>query len=361
MDKKTPLHQSHLDLKAKMGSYAGYEMPLEYAGTIPEHNGVRNDVGIFDVSHMGEFKLKGKDAKENLDNLLPCDVLNLKRERVRYTPMLNAKGGIVDDLLVYHLKDDEYLLVVNAANIDKDYKWIHRHLKGDVKLEDVSEDYGLIAVQGPKAKELIADIIPHEDIPTPFFSLKENAKFGDVSVLISRTGYTGSFGYEIYCKSEDTKYIWDKLLDVGTKYNVQACGLGSRDSLRLEAGLPLYGNDMEEHIDPLETGLGFSIKLDKEADFVGKKALLEKEHKNTRVGLKVLGRGIVRGGSDVFDGDKKVGVTTSGTKLPYVDFAGALAIIDKKHSELGRKLQVDVRGRKIDVEVVEAPFYKESK
>jgi len=361
MEKKTPLYDSHIALNAKMGPYAGYSMPLEYSDVNTEHNGVRNDVGMFDVSHMGEFNLVGKDAQKTLDLLLPCDILNLKVERVRYTPMLTETGGIIDDLLVYRLGEESYRLVVNAANIDKDYAWIEKHLIGDAKLENISDSIGLIALQGPKSKELIAELMPESDIPVPFFSLKEDAQLGDVKVLISRTGYTGSFGYEIYCDEKDTKYLWDLLLEKGKKYNIVPAGLVARDTLRLEAGLPLYGNDMDESIDPLETGIGFSVKLDKEADYIGKKALNTKEHKNTRVGLKVTGRGIVRGGSDVYDGDQKVGITTSGTKLPYVDFAGALAIVDKSVSELGKQLQVDVRGRKVDVEVIEAPFYKEPK
>jgi len=358
MEKKTPLYDAHISLNAKMGAYAGYSMPLQYSDVNTEHNAVRNDVGLFDVSHMGEFDLIGADAQKTLDVLLPGDILNLKVERVRYAPMLNENGGIIDDLLVYYLSENKYRIVVNAANIKKDFAWIEKHLIGDAKLTDISDNIGLIAVQGPKSKELIADLMDEADIPKPFFALKENVKLGEIEVLISRTGYTGSFGYEIYCKAEDTYYLWDTLMGAGAKYGVQPCGLVARDTLRLEAGLPLYGNDMNDEIDPLETGIGFSVKLNKETDFIGKKALLDKEHKNTRVGLKVVGRGIVRGESDVYDGDTKIGFTTSGTKLPYVDFAGALAIVDKEYSEIGKQLQVDVRGRRVDVEVIETPFYK---
>lgn len=361
MTKKTPLYDVHIALKAKMGPYAGFEMPLEYSNVKSEHLAVREKVGIFDVSHMGEVLLTGTDVSKTLDALLPCDILNLKENRVRYTPMLNENGGIIDDLLVYHMSENNYRLVINAANIDKDIAWMKQHLIGDTKLENISDEIGLIALQGPASKELLAELVPEKEIPKPFFSMVDGAHLGEIKVLISRTGYTGSFGYEIYCDAKDTEYVWSQLLEKGEKYGIEPCGLVARDTLRLEAALPLYGFEMTDEIDPIETGIGFAVKLSKDEDFIGKQALSEKEQTRVRVGLKVTGRGIVRGDSLVLIDDKEIGFTTSGTILPYVDGAYAMAIIDKNYSEIGTTLTASVRNRKIDVEVVPLPFYTESK
>lgn len=359
MEQKTPLYDVHVELGGKIVPFAGFLLPIQYSDITQEHMAVRERVGLFDVSHMGEVMLTGSDALATLQALLPNDFTNLKPGRVRYSPMLNENGGIVDDLIVYCFSPEKYKLVVNASNIEKDVNHMKKYLVGNTVLENISDKIGQVAIQGPKSKEVIASLLKEEEIPTVYYSFIDNVKLGNINVLISRTGYTGSFGYEIYCDAADTTYLWKTLMEAGKTHGIEPCALGCRDTLRIEAGMPLYGQEMTDHISPLETGLDFAVKLGKTEDFVGKKALESAgQPKKTRVGLKVIGRGIVRGESNVLAGDSPIGVTTSGTLLPYLNAAYAMAIIDKEHAAAGTKLDVDVRGRKIAVEIVELPFFK---
>ena len=359
MEQKTPLYDIHVELGGKIVPFAGFLLPIQYSDITQEHMAVRERLGLFDVSHMGEILLNGSDALATLQVLLPNDFANLKPGKVRYSPMLNENGGIVDDLLVYCKAPDSYMLVVNAANIEKDASHIKKYLVGNTTMDNISDKIGQVAIQGPKSKEVITSLFKEEDVPTAYYSFVEKAQLGNATVLISRTGYTGSFGYEIYCDAADTTYVWKTLLEAGKPHGIEPCGLGCRDTLRLEAGMPLYGQEMSDEISPYASGLGFSIKMGKTENFVGKKALQETGTGNkTRVGLKVTGRGIVRGESSVLAGDKEIGITTSGTLMPYLNAAYAMAIIDKEYAEVGTELNVNVRGRNIAVQVVDIPFYK---
>lgn len=358
MEKKTPLYDVHVALGGKIVPFAGYSLPIQYSDITHEHLSVRNKAGLFDVSHMGEILLSGKDALQTVNNLLPNEYSNLAIEKARYSPMLNKNGGIVDDLIVYRLGEQKYQLVVNGANVEKDAAWINQNLIGDTIMQNISDEIGQVALQGPASKEIIKSLCKDEDIPKAYFSFKENANVGGITCILSRTGYTGSFGYEIYCKAADTVLLWQTIMEAGKPHGLVPCGLGARDTLRIEACMPLYGNEMTDDINPLEASLDFAVKLNKE-DFIGKSALIEKgAPKRVRVGLKITGRGIVRGESEVYNGTEKVGVTTSGTLMPYLNAAYAMAMVISNCSKIGTKLSVDVRGRKIDAEVVEMPFYK---
>ena len=358
MEQRTPLYDIHLALKGKMVTFAGYSLPIQYTGIIEEHMETRQRAGLFDVSHMGELLLCGPGAVQTLNHICSNDFTGLTPGRVRYSPMLNADGGVIDDLLVYCLDIERYWLVVNAGNREKDVGWIKSNLVGEVTFEDISDSIGQIALQGPQSAEILKKLTPEELIPQKYYSFVEKAEVGGIPCLISRTGYTGSFGYEIYCGAEDTPAIWTKIMEAGADIGITPCGLGARDTLRLEAAMPLYGHEMNEEISPLEAGLDFAVKLDKQ-DFIGKDALVKKgEPTITRVGLKMTGRGIAREGCVVLAGDKPVGTVSSGTHLPYMNGAYAMALIEKNYAALGTEVVVDVRGRKVEAQVVPIPFYK---
>jgi len=301
---------------------------------------------------MGELYLEGPDAGTNLQYLLTNDFSAMRAGRVRYSPLCNEGGGIVDDLLVYKLSDTKFMLVVNAANREKDFAFMQRHLFGDVELRDASDTIAQIAVQGPLSRELLAGVAAA--LPEKYYTFIDGVEVAGAPSLLSRTGYTGELGYEIYCPAEAAAAIWEQLLAKGAV----PCGLGARDTLRLEAGMPLYGHEMDDTISPLETGLDFAVKLGK-ADFIGKAAMLERgEPKITRVGLRITGRGIARENCPVLLNGQQIGCISSGTHLPYLGAAYAMAMIDREHAALGTRLAVDVRGRLLDCEVVELPFYK---
>lgn len=344
-EKKTVLYEEHLKRGAKMTPYGGYLMPLQYEGIIAEHRAVREEVGVFDVSHMGEFMIKGSGAAAFLDELLTNPVSDLAVGRVRYSPMCYETGGTVDDLVVYAM-DDGYLLVVNAANLQKDAEWIKSRLpKEGVSFEDISEETSLLAVQGPKSKDVMNSI--GEGLPTRFFSYKHMELLGH-EVLVSRTGYTGEYGYEIYGSHAAIRELWDVLMSK----DVKPCGLGARDTLRLEAGLPLYGNELSEEIRPDEAGLSFAIKLDR-GGFVGREVLLEPSERE-HVRLKVDGRGLVRPGQELFAGDEKIGVITSGTQAPTLGYGIGMALISKERPDA--PWHVEARGRKLPVIQVQENF-----
>ncbi|MFV0399472.1 MAG: glycine cleavage system aminomethyltransferase GcvT [Oscillospiraceae bacterium] len=359
MEKHTPLYSSHEALGGKLVPFAGYMLPIQYSGVIAEHMAVREAAGLFDVSHMGELLLTGPDALGNLNRILTNDFTNLQIGRVRYSPMCNENGGILDDLLVYRLAEERWLLVVNASNREKDAKWIATHLSGDVEMTDQSDETAQIALQGPKAQEILERVAKREDIPQKYYSFVENVEVGGISCLLSRTGYTGEEGFELYLKNEDAPVLWNLLLEKGEDLGLIPCGLGARDTLRLEASMPLYGHEMTEEINPLETGLGFAVKMDK--DFIGREAIAAKgEPTRVRVGLCVTGRGIARGEEPIFLGEKQVGFTTSGTHAPFLGKAIAMGYVDRAHSVPGTALEVEVRGRRIPVEILPMPFYKRS-
>jgi aminomethyltransferase len=358
MEKKTPLFDFHDASGAKIVPFAGYLLPVQYTDIIEEHIAVRTKVGIFDVSHMGEVIFKGKGALANINYLFANDFTNMMDGKVRYSPMCNMEGGVVDDLLIYRLSQDNYMVVVNASNREKDVEWMKAHSFGEVIIEDVSDSIAQIALQGPNSKIVLAKLTEESGIPEKYYTFTNNSNVAGVNCLISQTGYTGEHGYEIYCDSEDALGLWNALMLAGKEEGLIPCGLGARDTLRLEAAMPLYGHEMDDTVSPLETNLSFAVKMQK-SDFIGKSALLDRgEPKITRVGLKVISRGIVREHSLVYLGDEKIGETTSGTFLPYLKGAYAMALVDKSHSDEGTVVNVDVRGRKLEAEITALPFYK---
>ena len=361
MELKTPLYEAHVKAGGKMVSFGGYLLPVQYReGVIREHMAVRTRAGLFDVSNMGEILCEGKDALANLQMLLTNDFRNMTDGQARYSPMCNENGGTVDDLIVYRRAEEQYFIVVNAANKDKDYQWMKAHQSGDVVFTDVSASYAQIALQGPKALEILRKVAPEQSIPKKYYHAVFDARAAGIPCILSKTGYTGEDGYELYLDSGKAVELWDALLEAGKEEGLIPCGLGARDTLRMEAAMPLYGHEMNDGITPLETGLGFAVKLGKEA-FIGKQALEEKgEPAITRVGLKVTGRGIIRENQDVYCGERKIGHTTSGTHAPYLGYPVAMALVDVDAAKPGTKVEADVRGRRVEAEVVALPFYRKT-
>lgn len=359
MERKTPLYDRHVALAGKIVPFAGYLLPVEYpTGIIKEHMAVRTACGLFDVSHMGEVSYKGKDALVNVQMIVTNDCSGMKNGQVRYSPMCNERGGVVDDLLVYRRGEDDYLLVVNAANREKDVEWMRAHLFGDCAFEDISDSIAQIALQGPCALAIFEKLSARENIPARYYRFKDNAQVAGVSCLVSRTGYTGEDGLELYCASSDAPALWDALLAAGVEEGLIPCGLGARDTLRLEAAMPLYGHEMNEETTPLEASLDVFVKMGKE-DFVGKQALLEKgEPKLRRVGLKLTGRGIAREHCALYADGCAIGATTSGTYCPYLGYAAAMALVQTAFAEVGRAVEVEIRGRRVAAEIVPLPFYR---
>ena len=361
MPKKTPLYESHIALGGRMVEFAGYCLPVQFTGVIPEHLAVRGGAGLFDVSHMGEVILEGPDAVNNLNFLLTNDFSRMSDGRVRYTLMCNESGGVIDDLLVYRFDLHKYMLVLNASNIQKDIEWIRGHLTGGVVFADISDQTAEIALQGPASESILSKLTGANSLPEKYYTFNSCVNLSGCDCLVSRTGYTGEDGFEIYCKPEDARPLWDRLLAAGKESGLIPAGLGARDTLRLEAGMPLYGHEMNEEITPYEAGLGFAVKTEKE-DFIGKQALLEKSNPSRkRAGLKMISRGIAREGCGVFGGGENIGYVTSGTHLPSLGYACAMALINTGYVVPGSRLTVDVRGKPVEAEVVSLPFYSRNK
>ena len=357
--KRTPLYAAHLRCGGKMVEFGGFEMPVQYkTGVIKEHMAVRTACGLFDVSHMGEVLLEGPDAVKNLNWLLTNDYTVMAEGQARYSPMCNEQGGTVDDLIVYRIEGDRYFIVVNASNREKDVAWIQAHLFGEVKATDISDTVGQIALQGPLAEKILRKLTKEENIPQKNYFACWDRDVGGIQCIVSRTGYTGSDGFELYAPAAETEKLWDLCLAAGAEDGLIPCGLGARDTLRLEAGMPLYGHELSDTTSPLTAGLGYFVKMDK-ADFIGKAALeAAGAPAQCRVGLKAVGRGIPREHQDVYDGEKRIGCTTSGTHCPYVGYPASMAILDIAYKAPGTRVEVDVRGRRVEAEVVKLPFYK---
>jgi aminomethyltransferase len=378
MERKTPLYECHEKAGGKIVPFAGYLLPVQYeTGVIAEHMAVRTTAGLFDVSHMGEVVIRGKDALKNVQRLVSNDCSRMYDGQVKYSPMCNESGGVVDDLLVYRKKEDDYLIVINAANRFKDVEWMEHHITGEVDFKDISDEVAQLALQGPQAKTILCKLAEEEKLPVKYYSFRERVMVAGVSCLVSRTGYTGEDGYELYCSNDDVVKLWDSILgagNYGTSFVVQdagkamdagvdnlsiiPCGLGARDTLRLEAAMPLYGHEMDDTISPLETGLGFAVKLEKE-DFIGKEGILARGvPTKVRVGLNITGRGIAREACPVYYNGEQIGVTTSGTHCPYLGRPVAMALVSSEHCALGTEVEVEVRGRRITAEIISLPFYK---
>ena len=361
MERKTPLYDVHVAEGGKIVPFAGYLLPVQYgSGVIKEHMAVRQQAGLFDVSHMGEILFTGPTALDTLNHLLTNDYSNMPINKVRYGVMCTPEGGTIDDLVVYKFGEESYLAVVNAANREKDFAHMSQNLLPGTKAEDISDRVAQLALQGPKAPAIMKKLLPEDQIPKGYYTALPNVEIQGMKCMISRTGYTGELGYEIYTSNEDAPKLWKVLREAGEEFGLIPCGLGARDTLRLEAAMPLYGHEMDETVTPLEAGLDFAIKLNKE-EFIGKDALVAAgAPKRVRIGLEATGRGIVREHQDVYLGDEKIGQTTSGTHCPYLGKAIAMALVDAKHTAEGTVLEVDVRGRRVSAKIVPLPFYKRS-
>lgn len=358
MPKRTPLYNKHVALGGKIVEFAGYDLPVQYSGVIAEHNAVRNAVGLFDVSHMGELLIRSAKAEEALNAILTNDIRGMYDGQCRYSLLPNAEGGAVDDVIIYREGWDKFWIVVNGANVEKDANWVKSHLPEDVCFFNLSEDIAQIAVQGPKAVSLIEKLVKAEDIPQKNYSFKTNVKLANMSCYLSRTGYTGEDGFEIYCYAALAEQMYDVLLEAGQEFGVLPCGLGARDTLRLEASMPLYGHELGDDIPVNEVGLNFAIKMQKE-NFVGKDALEHHTPEYVRVGAKVVDRGIAREHCVVYSGDEEVGYVSSGTHSPTLGYPVCMLRIKKEYVD--KPLTADVRGKRLALEIIPMPFYKRQK
>lgn len=355
MEKKTVLYDVHVSLGGKIVPFGGYLLPMQYKnGILKEHNAVRESAGIFDVSHMGEVIIQGSNALENLNYLMTNDFSNMRDGQIRYSPMCYPDGGVVDDLLVYKCEEGRYMLCVNASNKDKDFAWILQHIFGNVVAEDISDKLCQIALQGPKAEDILKKLAKQEDIPKKYYSFIEKGLIGNMPCIISKTGYTGENGYEIYAENAYARPLWEALMEAGKEFSLLPCGLGCRDTLRLEASMPLYGHEITKDITPLEAGLSMFVKTGKTADFIGKQALTTPP-KRKRIGLKLIDRGIAREGAQVFANGRKVGYVTSGTSSPTLHCAIAMALVE---NDIAGKIEVEVRDKRLVAEETAMPFYK---
>lgn len=365
--KKTKFYDLHVKNRAKIVEFAGFQMPIQYSSIIGEHKAVRTSVGVFDVSHMGEVFIRGSKALEFVQEITINDASKLTDGRVQYSAMCYPDGGIVDDLLVYRISQNEFMLVINASNIEKDFNWMKENLAYrqagnslNVEIDNQSEEYSLLAIQGPNSKKTLQKICDKElDLEYYHFF---NAKIAGVDMIVSRTGYTGELGYEIYFKGDEktAENIWERLFEAGKEFNIQPIGLAARDSLRLEMGFCLYGNDIDKTTNPLEAGLGWITKLNKES-FIGRGALLkikEEGLKRKLVPVSASEKVFPRHGYELTFNGKKVGVVTSGTVSPTLDKPIALGYVDISHSAEGSRINFLVRGKEVSAEVVKLPFIK---
>ena len=359
-NRNTALSHVHKALGAKMVPFAGYNMPVQYEGVTIEHINVRENVGVFDVSHMGEFIIRGEGAFELVQKVTSNDVSKLVDGKVQYSCLPNGKGGIVDDLLVYRIDEETYLLVVNASNINKDWDWISMHNTDDVVMENISDKTSLLAVQGPKALLALQSLTDMNISDMKYYTFQKGTFAGKENVLISTTGYTGAGGFEIYFKNEDAEAIWNAVFESGKEYNILPVGLAARDTLRLEMGFCLYGNDIDDSTSPLEAGLGWITKFTN--NFVDSNFLKKQKEtgiKRRLVGFELVDRGVPRHGYDVLNGQgEKIGVVTSGTMSPSLKKAIGLAYVPVAMKAEGTEIYISVRKKQLKAKVVSLPFYK---
>lgn len=361
MTKKTPFYEKHLALGAKLVDFAGYLMPINYSGINHEHKQVRENVGVFDVSHMGEFFVEGEQAENFLQSITTNNVKTLLDGQAQYTAMCYPDGGIIDDFLIYRFNKNKFMLAVNASNIDKDYAWAKKHLLKGATLSDHSDEIALLAIQGPNTLKVLEKLTDIKLKDIPFYHFCEGNLAGK-KMLISRTGYTGELGFELYHKPSDSLEVWDAIFDAGKDIGIEAVGLAARDTLRLEMKYILYGNDIDKDTNPLEAGLGWITKLDKD-DFIGKEALLKiKEEKPFQrlIAFKMIDRGIPRQDYELYIGDEKVGKVTSGTMSPTLKIGIGMGYIKRELAKVGTEIQMDVRGKRLKAIIVKPPFVDSS-
>lgn len=359
--KRTPLFPLYADEPGvRCIDFGGWELPVQFTGIQKEHDAVRQHAGLFDVSHMGEVIVTGTFAGDYLQRLTTNDIAKLKDGKAQYSLMCYPDGGIVDDLLVYRLSADQFMLVVNASNIDKDLEWLDRHLIGDVVIRNASEQTALLALQGPLAETILSRVTDAPLAELLSFSFIPDARICGVQALISRTGYTGEDGFELYLPSADAPIVWRALLESGRGHGLIPAGLGARDTLRFEARLPLYGQELSNAVSPLEAGLGFAVKLGKDR-FIGQEALLKQQQEGLRrrlVGIEMIDRGIPRTHYQVYADGQCIGEVTSGTQSPTLKRSLGLALLDSRYAGIGTKIEVNIRGKQLRAQVVPTPFYK---
>ncbi len=357
--KDIALKQKHIDLGAKMVPFAGFNMPLQYTGLTDEHLNVRNNVGVFDVSHMGEFMVTGEGALDLIQRITSNDAAKLVPGKVQYSCFPNNDGGIVDDLLVYQLDNQEYMLVVNGANVDKDWDWVVAHNSTGVEIKNISDNISLLAVQGPNAQKMLQPLT-NMDLEMVYYTVQRGTFAGVDNVIISTTGYTGAGGYEVYFRNEDADKIWDAIQEAGKAVDMKMAGLACRDTLRLEMGFCLYGNDINDKTSPIEAGLGWITKFTK--DFVNSDNLkAQKENGVSRklVGFELLERGIPRQHYKIVDADgKEIGEVTSGTMAPSLNKAIGMGYVKAEHAKIDSEIYIAIRNKNIKAKVVKMPFYK---
>jgi aminomethyltransferase len=362
--KRTPLFEVYKEYGGKTVDFGGWELPVQFSSIKEEHEAVRTRAGLFDVSHMGEIDVKGTDSLNYLQKMMTNDVSKLVDGGAQYTAMCYETGGTVDDLLVYKYADNHYLLVVNASNIEKDYNWLTSHVEGDVALENLSGKIAQIALQGPLAEKVLQKLSDTDLSTIGFFKFNPEVQINGKKALVSRTGYTGEDGFEVYCDENDAVFLWQAILEAGKDEGVLPCGLGARDTLRFEAILPLYGQELSPEISPLEAGIGFAVKLKKDADFIGKQALIQqKENGLARksVGIEMIDRGIPRHGYPVYKGEELIGEITTGTQSPTLKKNIGLGLIKSEYATADSEVEVEIRGKRLKAKVIPTPFYKREK
>lgn len=357
----TPLYPMHLKYKGKIIDFGGWELPVQYEGMgiIKEHHMVRENAGLFDVSHMGEVIITGERAEDFVQKLVCNDVHGMKDYQVLYSPMCYPHGGVVDDLLIYRYSPTKYLLVVNAANVDKDFAWMRENLLPGVEAENVSSQYAQLALQGPLAEEILQNLTDTELSQIKFFQFNPAVKLAGVECIVSRTGYTGEDGFEIYVEPDQAETVWEAILEAGGE-RVSPIGLGARDSLRFEAKLPLYGQEIDQDISPLEAGLGYFVKFDN-GDFIGREALLKQKRaglKRKLVEFEMVGKGIPRSHFEVQKDGVVIGHVTSGLHAPTFKKPIGLALVDSKYSSPGTEIDIIIRGKAVKAVVGQGIFYR---
>jgi aminomethyltransferase len=357
--KKTALFNAHQRCEGKVIDFAGWALPVQYEGIIPEHEAVRNNAGLFDVSHMGEVEVKGPQAFDFVQNLVTNDVSTMQDNQVMYALMCYPDGGTVDDLLVYKFNNEFFYLVINASNVGKDYQWMLDNKNNyNVELKNVSEEVSEVALQGPKAQEILQKLTDTNLDNVKFFYCQRDVVVAGVKCLVSRTGYTGEDGFEIYASNQDIETVWDNLIEAGKDMGLKPCGLGCRDTLRFEATLPLYGNEISKDVSPLEAGLGMFVKLNKE-NFIGKDALVKQKEeglKRKTVGFELLDKGIPRHGYEVMADGKIIGAVTTGYMAPTVKKSIGLALIDAAYAELETPIEIVIRNKPLKAKVISKKF-----
>ena len=362
MAKKTPLYDEHVKLGGKIVDYAGWLLPVQYEGLVQEHEAVRNAVGLFDVSHMGEITVKGKDALAFIDYLMTNDITKIVDNQIIYTFMCRPSGGVVDDLLVYRFGPEDFYLVVNASNADKDYAWIlEQKANFQVEIENISDDVGEIAIQGPMAQKVLQKLTKTDLNKITFFTLDRKVDVNGVECMVSRTGYTGEDGFEVYTTNEGIVKVWRDILEAGEEEGIKPVALGCRDTLRFEASLPLYGHEMSEEINPLEAGFKYFVKLDKEGDFIGKEELNKQWADGlTRklAGFEVVGRGIPREGYEIQKDGEVIGHVTTGYMSPTLKKNIGNALIKTEFTAIGTEIDIMIRNKPVKAVVISKKFLK---